>query len=269
MKSIKLLKKSQNNEATIYGNWMPKRFLYIGISLSVISISIITLFSIFWLDVLFTILGLICVPNAIYALYAYHTFDPKGGDLQNKAHDLLIQQLPWNGNGVCLDIGCGSAALSIKLAKKYPRSKIIASDYWGKTVFEYSERQCVKNAQIEGVADRIEFRFADANHLPFADETLDAVVSNLTFHEVIAMKKHDRYAPLLEALRVLKKGGVFAFQDLFASKLIFGNLSNLKTFLANNVDEVQWLDSFTTLNVPRCLNTVMMLQGMSLFFGKK
>lgn len=72
---------------------------------------------------------------------------------------------------------------------------------------------CERNAKIEGVIDRVTFQKASASILPFADEYFDAVVSNLVFHEVREVA--DKREVVREALHVVKKGGRFAFQDLF------------------------------------------------------
>ena len=45
------------------------------------------------------------------------------------------------------------------------------------------------------------------NKLDFPDESFDAVVSNYVYHNIMGS---DKRALLLETLRVLKKGGVFA-----------------------------------------------------------
>jgi ubiquinone/menaquinone biosynthesis C-methylase UbiE len=206
---------------------------------------------------------------SIYAIYAYYLFSSRGGNLQGKVHDLIVNSLKWDGNGTCLEIGCGSAPVAIKVAKKFSAAKVLATDYWGKTPFEYSEIQCAQNAKIEGVADRMEFKFANAMQLPFEDASFDAVICNLTFHEVNPTKKEEIFTSISEAFRVLKKGAPFAFQDLFQLKLVFGDFEQLKKKLASYVSEVHWIDSFSTLKIPHLLNNAMMLQGLGVFYGRK
>jgi SAM-dependent methyltransferase len=258
-----------NENLPKYGNWMPKKFPIIGFCLSFISIVIALAISIVWIKTVLFIFGAFCGLMAIYAVNAYYLFSPKGGNLQGKIHTYIIDLLPWDGQGKCLEIGCGNAPISISLAKKYHSAKIIASDYWGETYFEYSKNQSMQNAVVEGVIDQLEFRFANAMDLPFENESLDAVISNLTFHEVNLQNKKDQYSPILEALRVLKKGGAFAFQDLFNIKLIFGDFEKLRDILKAHVEELHWVDSFQVLKIPKSLNNVMMLQGLGVFFGKK
>ena len=60
---------------------------------------------------------------------------------------------------------------------------LVGIDYWGDD-WEYSKDICEKNAEYEGVSDRISFIKASASKLPFDDNEFDVVVSCLTFHEV-------------------------------------------------------------------------------------
>ena len=63
------------------------------------------------------------------------------------------------------------------------------------------------------MAERVVFQKASASALPFDDGAFAAAVSNLVFHEVSGVR--DKKKVIKEALRVVKKGGSFAFQDLF------------------------------------------------------
>ena len=82
---------------------------------------------------------------AVYFTYARYLFAPKGKNLQEKIRNIVLSHLEWDGNGQALDIGCGSAALTIELAKKYPRASFIGIDSWGKS-WEYSQQICEDNA---------------------------------------------------------------------------------------------------------------------------
>ena len=83
-------------------------------------------------------------------------------------------------------------------------------------MWEYSREQCERNTKFEEVNERVSFQKADAAKLPFEDGFFDAAVSNDTFHNVLSAK--DKTNVLKEALRVVKKGGAFAFQDAFMTK---------------------------------------------------
>ena len=86
---------------------------------------------------------------------------------------------------------------------------MVGIDRWGVEYASYSRKLCERNAQAEGV-DNAAFQKGDARHLDFPDETFDAVTSNYVYHNVMGA---DKRVLLLETLRVLKKGGVFALND--------------------------------------------------------
>ena len=77
-------------------------------------------------------------------------------------------------------------------------------------MYNYSKALCEKNAASEGVGKQCGFVHGDANKLDFPDGSFDAVISNYVYHNIMGADKH---ALLLESLRVLKKGGVFALND--------------------------------------------------------
>ena len=125
-----------------------------------------------------------------------------------------------DGKGTLLDVGCGSGALSIRAALTWPEAQVTGIDYWG-VAYGYGQPMCEKNAESEGVGFRCAFRHGDANKLDFPDESFDAVVSNYVYHNVMGA---DKQALLLETLRVLKKGGVFALNDEMKPHM-YGNMS--------------------------------------------
>ncbi len=256
-------------ETASYGNWMPKKFIIIGVVLSAASGSLAGIILLPWLQVLLWIFSAFCGVLACDAMYAYHQFSSRGGNVQSTIHDLVVKLLPWDGHGMCLDIGCGSAPVSIKIAKRYPAARVIGGDCWGETYFEYTEQQCVKNALAEGVADRVVFQHANAARLPYDDGSFDAIVSNLTFHEMSALGRGERYKAILEALRVLKKGGAFAVQDVFKLRAAFGDFEQMRRILARHVTEIHWVDSFTALQLPRALDSPLFLKGLGTFYGRK
>ena len=127
-------------------------------------------------------------------------------------------ELPEGGVG--LDVGCGSGALTIASARRNPQAKMLGCDIWSgayKAVF--SKKRCEENAAAEGVGN-VEFTEGNAIHLPFADESFDAVTSNYVYHNIAG---HNKQQLLRETLRVLKKGGTFAIHDLM-SKARYGDM---------------------------------------------
>lgn len=244
-----------------YGNWVSKKFIYapglVGLALSAFALV---------LPALLIISGLSFIV-AVYFAYARYLFASEGGNLQDRIVELVLANLDWNAEGQALDVGCGSAALTIKLAKKYPKAQVIGIDYWGKK-WEYSKDMCERNAQIEGVSERVAFQKASASSLPFADEQFDAMVSNLVFHEV--SDAADKRDVIREALRVLKKGGKFAFQDLFLMKRVYGDIDELiATVRSWGIRKVEFVRTRNSVFIPLALKLPFMLGAMSIITGEK
>lgn len=184
-------------------------------------------------------------------------------------HEHLVEHLDWNGEGRLLDIGCGAAALTVRCAKAFPKAQITAMDYWG-AEWNYAKEQCERNAQIEGVADRISFQKGDAAKLDFPDETFDAAVSNFVFHEVRTAK--DKRDVVREALRVVKKGGVFSFQDMFSQKALYGDMEQfVRELKAEGISEVHYIGNLEKKLdfIPGFVTTPWMISGMGIIYEKK
>lgn len=244
-----------------YGNWVSKRLAYIPglIAAGFIALSL-------WSPYLI-LPALILLAVATYFAYARHLFAAQGGNVQGFIWSTVLERLDWNGQGQALDIGCGSAALTILLARKYPDAKVVGVDQWGKK-WEYSKTLCERNAAIEGVSDRTMFQKASASSLPFPDEFFDAVVSNLVFHEVVDVK--DKQQLVRKALRVVRKGGKFAFQDLFLMKSVYGEVDALKeTIRGWGVSKVEFVETRKTSSIPRALRLPFMVGTLGLFVGEK
>ena len=184
-------------------------------------------------------------------------------------HEHLVEHLDWNGEGRLLDIGCGAAALTVRCAKAFPKAQITAMDYWG-AEWNYAKEQCEKNAQIEGVADRTSFQKGDAAKLDFPDESFDAAVSNFVFHEVRTAK--DKRDVVREALRIVKKGGVFSFQDMFSQKALYGDMEQfVRELKAEGISEVHYIGNLEKKLdfIPGVVTTPWMISGMGIIYGKK
>jgi SAM-dependent methyltransferase len=205
----------------------------------------------------------------LYLLYVYYIFSESGGNLQQKTYDYVAGRLPWDGRGVCLDIGAGNAPLAIKVAKRFPGADVVASDFWNMTKFDYKPDIAARNAAIEGVAGRVSFKHASAAELPFRDGEFDAVVSNYVFHEVRAFKHGEKHRSFIEALRVLKKGGAFSIHDVFTNSWFYGDFEKLKKTLREHVSDLHWEDSRDKIGIPFLLRNRIVQGKIGLFYGKK
>ena len=140
-------------------------------------------------------------------------------------------------------------------------------DYWGKQ-WEYSKKTCERNAEIEGVAERVSFQKGSAAALPFDDESMDAAVSNLVFHEVGGVK--DKRELIKEALRVVKKGGRFVFQDLFLWERIYGDADEMIETIRNwGISSVKLIDTSHSNFIPKILKLPFMVGTIGVIVGVK
>ena len=121
----------------------------------------------------------------------------------------LLDRLELKGDERLLDIGCGRGAVLLMAAQRLPRGRAVGVDVWStKDQSGNAEQVTRQNAELEGVADRVELHTADMRELPFDDGSFDVVVSSLAIHNVPGAGERAR--ALCEAARVLKKGGKLA-----------------------------------------------------------
>lgn len=130
--------------------------------------------------------------------------------------DRVLSDLRLAGDETVLDLGCGRGAVLLATAKRLPRGRAIGVDLWQADQTDNSERATLANAVAEGVADRIELHTADMTALPFADESVDVIVSNLAIHNIPGHAGRRR--ALEEAARVLRPGGRLAIADLWETR---------------------------------------------------
>jgi len=129
--------KQPSAEKPNYGNWVSTRLIYVPGVVSLIFMGLAIIF-----PFLLVVAALILFVS-LYFAYARYLFSPQGGNVQDRVRGLVLSNLDWNGKGQILDIGCGSASLTIALAKKYKGAQVIGIDYWGKQ-WEYSKKVCEK-----------------------------------------------------------------------------------------------------------------------------
>ncbi len=212
--SIQLGKHGEN-----YGTWMsfPVFYFFGGITIVVLVLAVLS-FTVFHrtvLSVIFIVILIALTALIIWMAWIRKQYAFGGGGMMDKGHQVMLSLLDYDGNGTLLEIGCGSGPLAIRAALTWPKTKVVGIDCWGK-MWDYSKALCEKNAASEGVASQCVFQQGDANKLDFADETFDALISNYVYHNVMGADVHEL---ILESLRVLKKGGVFAITDAMKPKL--------------------------------------------------
>ena len=287
-----------------YKNWMPKGMIFSFAAGAAASGLLCLLFVCTGflaggalktvLIVLFATLTLIFCGLTIWSVLMYRAFDYNGKRrMSRQIIEGVAAYVKLPAGGKCLDVGCGSGALAIAVAKRNPKASVVGIDRWGKEYASFSKALCERNAQAEK-AKNTSFRQGDATRLEFSDETFDAVTSNYVYHNIpgkvalpsgqsyssskswngTARIKDSRRAParqqyLLETLRTLKKGGTFAIHDIFSPTKYGDMQAFIKKLKAMGYQKAELIDTTNGKFMRKSEARWMGLSGSALLVGKK
>ena len=255
-----------------YKNWMPKGMIwsFLGGAIGCAAVAIIlnlllngTLKTV--LTIIFAVLAVIFCGLTVWAALMHRAFSYDGKrQMSRQIIEGTAAHVKLPAGGKCLDVGCGSGALAIAVAKRNPRARVVGIDRWGKEYASFSKQLCERNAKAEGV-NNTAFQQGDATRLDFPDETFDAVVSNYVYHNIPG----DRQQYLLETLRTLKKGGTFALHDIF-SKAKYGDMQAFVRKLRDmGYEKVELIDTTGGRFMKKSEAAWMGLSGSALLTGVK
>jgi len=248
-----------------YGNWIPRKMILVLLILFCISCVLSILINLGIIRGILIAVSVIFGALSVYMIYSYWLFGKNDGGLQKQLCNALLDRLDWGGMGKALDIGTGCGRAAMYLAKRYPSAHCVGIDFWDNP-WNYSKGICDKNAEIEGMADRVSFQRASAVNLPFKDGEYDLVISNFVFHSVRVVNK----IPLIkEAVRVVKKGGLFAFQDLF-NKQFYGDMDIFYQELQSwGLKEISLVNTSDFVHIPVALRVNHMVGNSKILYGIK
>ena len=116
----------------------------------------------------------------------------------------LVKQARIQENSRVLDLGCGTATLTILLKKSQPEAEVRGIDI-DPTVLEIAKEKAAR-AGVDIALD-----LGTAFKLPYPDNYFDRVISSLVFHHLTTENK---VRSLKEVLRVLKPKGELHVADL-------------------------------------------------------
>jgi len=124
----------------------------------------------------------------------------------------MIALVPWRGDENVLDAGTGRGLLMIAAAKRLSTGQAVGIDIWSaKDLSGNTLQNTLRNAELEGVRERIQILTADATQMSFPDGTFDVVLSNLCLHNIPSRAGRKRACQ--EIMRVLKPGGRAVISD--------------------------------------------------------
>lgn len=250
-----------------YKNWMPKGMV-LGTEVVAVAFLVLTFFTFNYSVIGKVFLALTVffwlISAWMYLMHRAFSYDGKR-QMSKQIINGVSSYVNVPNGGKCLDVGCGSGALSIAVAKKNPNAQITGIDRWGKEYASFSKNLCESNSVAEGV-NNTSFQQGDACKLDFADETFDAVTSNYVYHNI---PSKDRQAILLETLRTLKKGGTFAIHDIM-SKSKYGDMESfVKKLKDMGYEEVKLVDTTNGMFMSKWESTWMGLSGSAILMGRK
>ena len=252
-----------------YGNWMPNLILYTAggmfVFMAALTVFCFTAFYFPHTGTIFAVAAALLLALLLWCAWIRRQYAFGGGGMMERVHQVVLSHLDFDGRGQLLDVGCGSGALSIRAALTWYSVQVVGIDYWG-AAYGYGQAMCEKNAESEGVAARCRFQHGDANKLDFPDESFDAVVSNYVYHNIMGS---DKRILLLETLRVLKKGGVFALNDEMKPRM-YGDMEAFAQELRDmGYEDVHIIDTAQEAFGSRRRAAMMMLGESRMLVGRK
>ncbi len=123
-----------------------------------------------------------------------------------------LDDLRLNGAEHVLDVGCGRGLLLIGAAHRLPHGHATGVDLWSQQDLSANARSAtLANAAAEDVGERVTVVDGDMRQLPFPDASFDAVVANLSIHNI--PDAAGRTQAIREIARVLRPGGQVSLTD--------------------------------------------------------
>ncbi len=144
----------------------------------------------------------------------------------------LVAQASLNKGHRVLDLGCGTATLTIQLKQAQPEAEIVGIDI-------DPEMLAVGLAKVQKAGVSIALEAGSVFQLPYPANSFDRVLSSLVMHHLTTENRH---RALAEAFRVLKPGGELHIADYgkphrFGTRLI----SKLMRHLEQTADLIDGL----------------------------
>ncbi|MBS1587603.1 MAG: class I SAM-dependent methyltransferase [Bacteroidetes bacterium] len=148
--------------------------------------------------------GICFIEGLLMLLYA------KWGKFRHR--DRMLKLYKIRGNEQVLDVGTGKGLLMIGAAKQLINGRATGIDIWSaKDLSDNKLAKALKNAELEGVKDKVNVETADITHNQLPDNSFDLVVSNLCLHNIKG--KEQRAKACREIHRLLATGGTAIISD--------------------------------------------------------
>jgi len=118
----------------------------------------------------------------------------------------IAKLLELKGNEYVLDVGTGTGRTAVQIAKRLTTGRLVGIDIWDTMELSgNSPERAYKNAEIEGVKNKVEFKFGNVLEIPFDDNVFNSVTCSSVLNNIPGEK--NRIKALKEIFRVLKPKG--------------------------------------------------------------
>jgi ubiquinone/menaquinone biosynthesis C-methylase UbiE len=115
----------------------------------------------------------------------------------------LVEQARIGPGQRVLDLGCGTATLSLLIKRRQPDAEVVGIDPDPAVL-------AIARAKAAGAGEAIALDEGSATALPYPDGSFDRVLSSLVFHH---LTRADKFQAAREVARVLRPGGEFHVAD--------------------------------------------------------
>jgi arsenite methyltransferase len=157
-------------------------------------------------NIYLTISGGIIIAFGIYMIVAHFLFLYVFSGVDSTRFSRIAKFLELKGNEYVLDVGCGTGRTAVQMAKRLTTGRLVGIDIWDTMELGgNSPERAYRNAEIEGVKDKVEFKFGNVLEIPFDNDVFDIVTCSSVLNNLPGEKK--RIKALKEIFRVLKPRG--------------------------------------------------------------
>jgi len=169
------------------------------LSAIIVAVGILVAILLWW------VVGVILIGFGIYMILSY------GVSIflmdQTKASE-LPEIIEVRGDEKVLDVGCGLGKMAVGMAKALKEGKVIGIDIWDKMeIMGNSPERAYENAKIEGVRDKVEFKYGNVLGIPFTNNYFDIVTAQSVLNNLHG--EMNKSKALTEIHRVLQPRGKF------------------------------------------------------------
>lgn len=214
------------------------------------------------LSITLMVLFLISFAITLFLYFVNRRFSFEKGRLLVPVLKTMMKRLSFKGKGTILDYGCGLGAYTVALAKNYKHATISGVDQF-KSDTDFSDAEI--NIKMEKVKKRTSISNVQLKELDNHNESVDAVTS------CFGLSRSKVYKDGLdEALRVLKKGGVFCFVDYFDEKKHYQIDEIMDELKKSGYSDVQYVSHIENDdNIPRYVRLPHIYKNVGMLYGRK